>query len=243
MFRIGGGLNVVPVDRFFQDSYRPGLFADVRRGERPMPAALFNLSPPPLLKIHAAEAEVSRDHMVAIKVEAIDQGDGVRGPDLFHMGTRLLIHGEPERRGKTIRRSYSVALVEGENRFEVRAASGDGSWDSEPATLVLSYQRPLQKPEIHLLAVGISHYGQNSLDLKYPADDAHALAELFRSRAQALYQTVHVTELTDHLATKEGIRLTLSDIAKNAKAQDTLVVAVLSGHGTMIGQRLLFPHP
>ena len=29
MYRIGGGLNVVPVDRFFQDFYRPGLLAEV----------------------------------------------------------------------------------------------------------------------------------------------------------------------------------------------------------------------
>ena len=35
MFRVGGGLNVVPVDRFFQDFYYPGLLAAIWRGERP----------------------------------------------------------------------------------------------------------------------------------------------------------------------------------------------------------------
>ncbi len=239
MYRIGGGLNVVPVDRFFQDFYRPGLLAEIRRGERPMPAVSFNPSPPPLLKIVSPQAGSAEHHLVTIEVEAIDQGGGIRGPELFHMGSRFQTNGKPERHGKVVRRTYSVALIEGENRFEVKAASSDGSWESEPATLTLRYQMPLEKPEVYLLAVGISHYGQDSLDLKYPSDDARAIAELFRSRAKSLYRDVHVTELLDPRATKEGIRQALSEIAKRARAQDTLVVS-LSGHGTMIGQRYYF---
>src|SRR5262249_55725134 len=36
-FRIGKGLDVVPLDRFFQDYYYPGLLAELSRGDRPMP--------------------------------------------------------------------------------------------------------------------------------------------------------------------------------------------------------------
>ena len=36
-FRVGGGVNIVPGDRFLKDFYRPGLFAAISRGERPLP--------------------------------------------------------------------------------------------------------------------------------------------------------------------------------------------------------------
>ena len=57
---------------------------------------------------------------------------------------------------------------------QVRAAGGPGSWDSEPARLTLRYEKPLEKPELYVLAVGVSHYAQAGLDLKYPDADARA---------------------------------------------------------------------
>ena len=48
-FRIGKGLDVVPLDRFFQDFYYPGLLAAIWRGERPMPGKPFQVNPAPLV--------------------------------------------------------------------------------------------------------------------------------------------------------------------------------------------------
>ena len=39
--------NVVPVDRFFQDVYYPGLLAAIWRGERPLPEVQIGESLPP----------------------------------------------------------------------------------------------------------------------------------------------------------------------------------------------------
>jgi hypothetical protein len=44
-FRIGKGRTVVPLDRFFQDAYYPGLLAAIWRGERPRPGKPFAPSP------------------------------------------------------------------------------------------------------------------------------------------------------------------------------------------------------
>lgn len=46
-FRVGNGLNVVLVDRSFRGFYRPGLWAELWRGERPMPNAQFGDSQRP----------------------------------------------------------------------------------------------------------------------------------------------------------------------------------------------------
>jgi WD40 repeat protein len=242
-YRVGKGLTVVPVDRFFQDFYRPGLLASLLRGERPMPEADFARQRPPLLRIVSPKAGGAVEKPLAeVVVEVTDQGGGASGPWLFHNGARVLAPGSAERKGKLTRRTFTVALVEGDNHLEARASSLDGSWDSEPARLTLRYQRPLPRPELYLVAVGVSKYADARLDLKFAARDARAIAGLFQKRGKALYTKVHVTALTDDKATKDGVAKAFAALKGKARPQDTLVV-FLAGHGTMVGQRYYFlPH-
>ncbi|MBI1902427.1 MAG: hypothetical protein HYS13_15100 [Planctomycetia bacterium] len=52
-FQIGDSTDLVPVDRFFQDFYRPGLLSAVFQGSRPLPDAAFAGSLPPRVRIVA----------------------------------------------------------------------------------------------------------------------------------------------------------------------------------------------
>jgi len=244
-FRAGGGLNVVPVDRFFQDFYRPGLLAEMLRGDRPLPKAGFAAKFAPLVRITAPSADASVESSQAtLEVEVTDRGGGVKGPWLMHNGARVLAPGQPVAKGKTVQRSFNVALVEGENRFEVFAASEDGSWESEPAAITLKYEQTLDKSKLYLLAVGVNKYAEEAMSLRFAAPDAQAMANLFAERGGQLYGegNVHVTKLVDVQATTKGIKKALEDIAVKAKPQDTLAV-FLAGHGSVVGQRYYFiPH-
>ncbi len=141
-----------------------------------------------------------------------------------------------------VKRSFKVSLVQGDNRFEVKAACADESWESEPALITLRYEKPLDKPVLHVVAIGISKYAQDSYKLKYAKDDAKALADLFDKRGKALYRETKVTKLVDEDATREKIREAMNRIPKQAQPQDTLVL-FLAGHGAMVGQRYYFvPH-
>jgi hypothetical protein len=242
-FRVGGGLDVVPVDRFFQDFYRAGLLADLARGRRLMPEVTLGESKPPLVRIvEPRQGGPVEDNPATLVVEAEDQGGGIKGPWLVQNGARVAASGSAERDGKVTRRRYSVALVEGDNTLEVKAASADGSWESEPARITLTYARPLAKPALFLVAVGVSRYAEGGLDLKYAAVDAQAMATLFDRRGRALYRDVIIKPRLDEQATRTGIRSALEEVAHEAQPQDTLVV-FLAGHGTMVGQRYYFiPH-
>jgi len=243
MFRVGGGLNVVPVDRFFQDFYYPGLLAAIWRGERPLPKVEMGSSLPPIVRILKPDrgGAVETDN-VTLEVEAVDEGGGIRGPWLVQNGARVLAPGKTRRQGKVLRRELDVALIEGENHLEIRAASADGSWESEPARLTLRYERPLPKPELYVVAVGVNRYGQESMDLKYAAVDAQAMVQLFQERGPDLYRQVHPVVLVDEQATKTAILQAIAAAGRKARAQDTLVV-FLAGHGSVVGQRYYFlPH-
>lgn len=244
-FQIGKGTQFVELDRFFQDFYRPGLLNEIFRGERPLPSGEFANQAAPLVKVLSPKqgAEVEA-RSVQIEVEVTDRGGGIDGPWLMHNGARVIADGEKTRDGKVVRQTLTAALVEGENRFEVRAASSDGSWESEPAALMVKYTRPVARPAVHLVAVGVNEYAHPSLNLKFAAPDATAMTTLFQTRGKTLYGEgqVHVSQVLNKDATRAGIEKALQEVAKVANPQDTLVV-FLAGHGTTLGQRYYFiPH-
>ncbi|HEV3120825.1 MAG TPA: caspase family protein, partial [Isosphaeraceae bacterium] len=225
---------------FFKDFFRPGLLAELAAGQRPRPNTKLGQSVPPSLRIVSPEQDAPVEApRVVLEVEALDQGGGVEGPWLFHNGTRVRAPGRPSRQGQTVHQQFPVALVEGENRLEVRASSADGSWESEPARLWLRFEKPIEKPALFMLSVGVNKYAQNRFNLQYAADDAHAMAELFKHRGPSLYREVYITELLDKEATRKGIALALEDFAQKAQPRDTLIV-FLAGHGMMIGERYYF---
>jgi hypothetical protein len=244
-YRIGNTLEVVPVDRFFQEYYRPGLLAEIFRGERPLPTGEFGGQAAPLVHvISPKQGSVVDQPSLTIDAEVTDRGGGIEGPWLMHNGARIITQGERKGDGKTVRQTFVAALVEGENRFEVRAASGDGSWESEPAVLVVKHEKPIARPAVHLVSIGINEYSQETMNLKFAAPDARAMASLFEARGPDLYgkDQVHVTQVLDGQVTRKGIENALEEVAKAAQPQDTLVV-FLAGHGTTIGQRYYFiPH-
>ncbi len=240
MYRVGGDLSIVPVDRFFQDYYRPGLLASIVKGEKPEPTTAFAGSKPPTIKIISPkDGNVVEKRELSIETEVTDQGGGIQGPSLFLNCARLAADATTTRNGKTLKRSFKVSLVEGDNRFEVKAASGDGSWESEPTTITLRFEKPLDKPVVHVVAIGISRYAEGSFRLKYATDDARSMARLFDQRGRYLYREVKVTTLLDEDASRERIQTTLKVVPQQAQPQDTLVL-FLAGHGVMVGQRYYF---
>jgi hypothetical protein len=137
-----------------------------------------------------------------------------------------------------------VSLVPGDNRLEVRAARADGGLESDPVALSVPFAGKLPEPELYVVAVGIDRYAQDSgiANLDFCVPDTRAVAQLFRERSATLYRQVHVTQLLDDQATKEGILRAVADCARKAQAQDTLVLYV-GGHGVAVGQRFyLIPH-
>jgi WD40 repeat protein len=242
-FRIGGGLQVVALDRFFQDFSRPGLLALLLQGQRPLPEVGQRLQRAPQVRIVRPQGGTVTDPLVTLEAEATDQGDGVRGPWLLHNGARVLAPGESSRDGNTVRRRFVVPLVQGENQLAVQAASADGSAESPPATISLRYERSLARPDLYVLAIGVNRYKQEAMNLKFAAADARAIADLFDRRGKgSLYANVHPITLLNEKATRAGIRKELEAIARQARAQDTLVVFI-AGHGCTLGQRYYFiPH-
>jgi WD40 repeat protein len=221
---------------FFQDFYYPGLLAEIWRGRRPLPGKALPSNSPPLVKILVAADKAAGKGQVHIDVAVSDQGGGIKGPFLKHNRVALSAPRLLPGNGRTRRYRFTVSLVTGDNRIEVRAATSDGARESEPAVVTLPFTGTLPEPELHLLAVGIGRYNRGIAQLPFAASDARAIANVFRKRAQSLYKRVHVTLLLDEEATRAGILRAIAQVSERARPQDTLVVFV-SGHGHLVKQR------
>jgi WD40 repeat protein len=243
-WRIPGHEQLAPADRFFNDFYRPGLLAEAALGKAPTSEVRLGTSLPPALKILQPGSGIVTKSQVTLEVEAVDRGGGIGRLAIFQNGSRVLAEGKTHREEKKVLRTFTLSLIQGMNRLEVRAASEDGSWESEPAMITLTYKEPLPQPSLHLLTVGVNRHAEGAMNLKFATADAQAMARLFQQRGPALYGdgNVHVSQLLDEQATKQDILDALADVARQAKPQDTLVV-FLAGHGTVVGQRYYFiPH-
>ncbi len=241
-YRVGAGLNVVPVDRFFQDFFRPGLAASVLNGQPPSAEITFARTQAPSVRIISPKSGESSSSTAKLEVEVTDQGGGVAGIGLYHNGARVLAAGSKRSEGKQTFQTFEVALIEGHNQLRVTATNGDGSWDAEPAEITLNYERPITKSDLYVVSIGVSNYADATLNLRFAAADARAIAELFTKRGGRLYERVHATSVIDADATRDGILAAVRKAAKESKPQDTLLV-FLAGHGAMVGQRYFFvPH-
>ncbi len=239
-FRVGGGLNVVPVDRFFQDFYYPGLLAAIWQGERPLPKVQFGDKVPPTVRIVSPKkgGGVENDK-VAIEIEVIDRGGGIEGPWVRQNGMKLVMDKQTERDGTTLRQKFELMLVEGKNEIEIQAASADGAWESEPARIAFDYQQPPRKSDLYIISIGVGDYPGKKLDLKYARTDAEAMAELFASRGPTLYANIYQTNLKNEDATKQRILAAIRTVAGKASPRDT-VVLFLAGHGAMVDNQYYF---
>ncbi len=98
-------------------------------------------------------------------------------------------------------------------------------------------------PKLYVLAVGVSDYEDNDLDLSYAAKDARDFAQYFEAQAGGLYREVEVMLLTDREATLEAIEDGLFWLEEQVTAQDMAKIFI-AGHGfnDNTGELYFAPH-
>ena len=86
------------------------------------------------------------------------------------------------------------------------------------------------KPNLYVLAVGVSGYADPSLSLKYAAADARGLADAFGKQQGGMFSRVHGRVLVDDQATRRNLLKGLKWLRQSVTQRDMAVVSV-AGHG------------
>ena len=88
----------------------------------------------------------------------------------------------------------------------------------------------LEKPDLHLFAIGINRYRDRDLWLKYSIPDAKGILKSFPKVSKKLFKNIYTYKLFDSEATKDKILAKFREIGKRTKPNDVFILYV-AGHG------------
>jgi hypothetical protein len=137
--------------------------------------------------------------------------------------------GLSQRHTKSVDEELMVSLANGQNKIQVSVVNERGT-ESLADTAKVTYTGQAPKPELYLLAIGVSKYSIPKNNLRYPADDARAIEQFWRSGA-GQFNSVHTQVFEDRNATKDKILLAKKFLA--GAGVDDVVVLFLAGHGVL----------
>ncbi|MBL4592735.1 MAG: caspase family protein [Flavobacteriales bacterium] len=164
----------------------------------------------------------------------------VKGHDNMYALDRLLVYinnvpinglnGVKIATGKTkkIEKEIKVELSRGINKIQVSVINVKGV-ESIRDVFEVALDNEKIKPDLFLLAVGISEYDNSDRNLTYAAKDAQDFVNILEKSGQ--YNKINVKIVLNHDATKEHI-LKTADFLKNSKINDHVIV-YFSSHGLL----------
>jgi uncharacterized caspase-like protein len=152
---------------------------------------------------------------------------------------RLLVDGRPfggaagvkrfDKPGATAEAAWEVPLTQGPHWFSVIAESPVSKGMSRVANVTRPGEPP--KPNLYVLAMGVSDYPGDENDLRYAASDARLLAKAFQTKSKGVFNDIEVRVLTDADATSKNVRAEMDWLKSKMTASDVAVVS-FSGHGS-----------
>ena len=100
---------------------------------------------------------------------------------------------------------------------------------SDEIEVIYEEQRAAE-PRLYALLVGVADYEDESLRLKYAADDAELLERILRDKAAKAFAGIEVRRFVDRKATKEAFLDGLRWLKDAMKPEDVGII-FFSGHG------------
>ena len=233
------GVTAYDFQQFWGEYFVPGFIAGILKNRKIETADLSGkIDKTPLVTLrHSLDGGRSTDDpAVTATVCAVSRGSGVGSIFLMHNGRSI----DELSRGLAVSakgdcRTFPIELLPGENTLTGAAYDRENAAYGRSDDVLLQYRpRTAVKPDMHILAVGISEYRDRNIRLLSPSDDAVALASALKTTGSTLYGKVYASVLTNDRATRENIIKSMEELAQKVKKSDT-VILFFAGHGDLDG--------
>ncbi|ADR18762.1 caspase family protein [Calditerrivibrio nitroreducens] len=232
------GNNVYGIENYREAFYRPDLVKLALAGKSLHGyRTLADAGTPPVVEIIDTPSKTDKDE-IKVTLKLTDTGSGIGDIKLYLNDTAVLVDSTrgikvtPKAGEKSIFKTYTVKLLNGENIIKAVAFNGDNTMQSNPAVQKVIASISIKKPSMYAVVIGINEYKNPKLTLKYAVADAKLFAETISQIAKPLFEKVEVNLLTTkEETTKENIKKILEGY-KNLNPEDVFVFYVAS-HGTV----------
>lgn len=98
------------------------------------------------------------------------------------------------------------------------------------------------RPDLHILSIGVSDYANSDYDLNYADDDAESISKVFKTLGTQAYKDIKVTTLLNEDADKASIVNAFSALKSIVQPKDMVVVFIASHGINNKGEFFLLPH-
>lgn len=123
---------------------------------------------------------------------------------------------------------FSLSLGRGRNKIEVSVLNQNGV-ESYKKTVIIHSDAGKQKPDLYVLAIGVSKYQQTEFNLNYAAKDALDICTTMQNSPG--FSNVYTKSLTDEQVTLENLTQA-KPFLEQADINDVVLVFV-AGHGVL----------
>lgn len=226
------GMQVYQSDQFWNGFYRPELLSAFIEGS-PLDTiditAASETIPEVLMRIERDSPENPRVHVVITSPD-----DPETTGDIFLMHNGRVVYDDS--RGIQVtssetRKEYVLTLIEGENVLQAGIYNKSNTlYGTSRMEIVRFAPAVVERPDLHILTVGVSRYLDASISLKSPSRDAEEIGMILSRLGDNLYDEVQLFTLTDRDASKEAITARLDSISLEAEDEDA-VLLFFAGHG------------
>jgi hypothetical protein len=237
------GLQLISLAQVAHHLYRPDLVEQLVNGDPELKYSyaahelnlekIFDSGPAPQIELIRQPQQA--DEKVRFVVRIVDAGGGI-GSELvwFVNGVRQEPDGVSSRAERGYRIAEQTLTIDPSraNTIEGVAFSGTGLLASLPLSMTFSAFGASEPQRMHILAIGVTKYADEALELQYGASDASMFAEALRQVASTFYEDVSVHTLLEGQVTRQGIADAFDEIRRVAtlRARDVFVLYV-AGHG------------
>ena len=141
-------------------------------------------------------------------------------------------------KGNEFSECYEFDTLPGENEISLAAFNASNTIQSTLASVRFKVNRTPEEPHLYVLGIGIDHYSDSSVDLHFATKDAQDFLALMQEKSAGLYkpQNIHVEELSDAAANKDGIQEAIETLSGKVKPWDSFIFFVAS-HGVLLGNQ------
>jgi WD40 repeat protein len=173
-----------------------------------------------------------------LKLAAVDSGSVTRSLRALKLKQADLPNLPAGNKGNVVEECQPIEPIAGDNDLGVVAFNAQNTVQSGMAAARFVSTRPPETPHLHILAIGIDQFADQSANLKFAGKDARDFLEIVRQKTGTLFKAgnIHTATLGNAQATKPGILREIDDLATRIKAGDTFILFVAS-HGVLLGNQ------
>lgn len=232
---------IVNNSQVFEKFYRPDLIKKKLSKEKVdidlnVSDVIARLNPPEVIIIKEKKIDPNN---LEVTYKVCDRGSGISGATLIVNGISITptftrgfkIESLPTTADNCTFYKNIVTLKSGVNSIEFKAFDASKTISAKSNTITGTGQAKKNGPsDLYFVSIAVSDYEDRLLKLNFPVNDVLAVKEKIEKKGKVLFGNIHTFNLHNNDATKDKLDSLFTNLSKEIKTDDVLVV-YFAGHG------------